>query len=69
MEQKGLIQRLPVKQDARLKKLVLTERSLELHRRLRQNADEMENRLLSGFTAEEQKQLMSYLERMQRNLD
>ena len=69
MEQKGLIQRMPVKQDARLKKLVLTERSLELHRRMRQNADEMETRLLIGFTPEEQTQLLSYLERMQHNLD
>lgn len=69
MEQKDLIQRLPVKQDARLKKLVLTERSLELHRRMRRNADEMETTLLRGFTPTEKKLLASYLERMQRNLD
>lgn len=69
MEQKGLILRLPVKQDARLKKLVLTERSLELHRRMRENADEMEVTLLKGFTPTEINLLASYLERMQRNLD
>lgn len=69
MEQKDLIRRLPVKQDARLKKLVLTQRSLELHRRMRENADEMEISLLKGFTPTEIKLLASYLERMQRNLD
>lgn len=69
MEQKELIRRLPVSQDARLKKLVLTERSLELHRLMRQNADKTEQHLLSGFTPEEETQLLSYLDRMLHNLD
>lgn len=69
MEQKGLILRLPVSQDARLKKLVLTDWALELHQQLRQNADEMDESLLAGFTPEEEKQLLSYLDRMLHNLD
>ncbi|MBP3542521.1 MAG: MarR family transcriptional regulator [Clostridia bacterium] len=69
MEQKGLILRLPVSQDARLKKLVLTDWAKELHHQMRQNADEMDQNLLAGFTPEEEKQLLSYLDRMLHNLD
>lgn len=69
MEQKGMILRLPVSQDARLKKLVLTDWTKELHHQLRQNADEMDQNLLAGFTPEEEKQLLSYLDRMLHNLD
>lgn len=69
MEQKGMILRLPVSQDARLKKLVLTDWAKELHHQLRQNADEMDQNLLAGFTPEEEKQLLSYLDRMLHNLD
>lgn len=69
MEQKGLIRRLPVSQDARLKKLALTDWARELHKELRHNADEMDRNLLAGFSPEEEKLLLSYLDRMLHNLD
>lgn len=69
MEQKGLIRRLSVSQDARLKKLELTDCARGLHEQLRHSADEMDRNLLRGFSPKEERQLISYLDRMLQNLD
>lgn len=68
MEQKGLVCRLSVKEDARLKKLVLTDRSKELYRQMSLNGAAMERRLLAGFTPEETARLFDYLDRMRHNM-
>lgn len=69
MEQKGLVERRSVAHDARLKKLVLTERSRELSHAMQREGDDMERLLLRGFSPEEQAQLYRFLERMMRNLE
>lgn len=69
MEQKGLVERRSVAHDARLKKLVLTERSRELSHAMQREGDDMERLLLRGFSPEEQTQLCRFLERMMRNLE
>ncbi|WP_283610681.1 MarR family winged helix-turn-helix transcriptional regulator [Faecalispora anaeroviscerum] len=68
MEQKGLIQRLAVAQDARLKKIVLTQKALEIRGLMLEDAKKMEATLIQGFTEEEIKTLLSYLERMKTNI-
>jgi DNA-binding MarR family transcriptional regulator len=68
MEQKGLIQRQAVAQDARLKKIVLTQKALETRGLMLEDAKKMETTLIQGFTEEEIKTLLSYLERMKTNI-
>lgn len=53
MERKGLIERQPVEHDARLKRLVLTERGRAIIERVEKDMQEMEDKLLSGLSEEE----------------
>lgn len=69
MEQKGLIERRSVPNDARLKKIVLTPKALDLHQAIINDIKKMEAELLQGFTHEEIDTLFSYIERMKKNLD
>ena len=68
MMQKGLIERFPVAHDARLKKLVLTQKALELSEKMRIYAEGVEREITAGFTEEELDTLLSYIERIRRNL-
>lgn len=68
MEEKGLIQRLPVPGDARLKKLVLTEQGWAVHEMADANMVRMEARLAEGFSEQELDHLFDYLLRLQNNL-
>ncbi|HBM81626.1 MAG TPA: MarR family transcriptional regulator [Clostridiaceae bacterium] len=68
MEQKGLIERHGVSDDARLKKLVLTPKALALHQEIMNDIKNTEAILLNGFTQEEIDNLSSYIERMKNNL-
>ena len=68
MEQKGLIQRQAVAQDARLKKLVLTEKAWKIKGLMREDSERMERTLTNGFTEEEVETLYSYLQRMRTNI-
>jgi DNA-binding MarR family transcriptional regulator len=68
MERKQLIQRQAVTQDARLKKIVLTEKAKELAGLMCKDAERMERTLLRGFTEEEVKTLYTYLIRMKENI-
>lgn len=68
MEKKGLITRESVPQDARLKKLVLTQKSLELCEKMRQSYNETEQKLTDGFTEKELDNLVGYLTRLRNNI-
>ena len=68
MEQKGLIQRQAVARDARLKKIVLTEKAWKIKELMKEDAERMERTLTEGFTGEEVKTLYSYIQRMKKNL-
>lgn len=68
MEQKDLIQRQPVAQDARLKKIVLTEKAKQLKGLMREDGKRMERILLKGFTQEERNTLHGYIRRMKQNI-
>lgn len=68
MEEKGFIRRLPVKADARLKKIVLTDKARDIHAMMAENKKEMEHCLLRGFTEEEMRDLARYLDRMKVNI-
>ncbi|MDD2214932.1 MAG: MarR family winged helix-turn-helix transcriptional regulator [Oscillospiraceae bacterium] len=68
MAQKGLIQRLPVAADARLKKIILTDKALQIRDIMAQDETNMEEIMLQGFSAAEVEQLLDYLSRMKDNL-
>ena len=69
IEQKGLVERQSVPQDARLKKLVLTERSRRLVQEMCQTGMTIDTRLLRGFSPDEVQTLYGFLDRMFRNLE
>ena len=68
MEQKGLVERQAVQRDARLKKLVLTEKALKLHQEIVNEIDIIENNLKKGFSKEEFELFLSFIDRMKNNL-
>lgn len=68
MEKKGLIQRVSVEQDARLKKIVLTSHAMHLMKEAEQDIEEMEALIVKGMSKQEQETLMKYLDRIADNL-
>lgn len=68
MEQKGLIVRQGVPQDARLKKIVLTQKAIEINEMVHKDVVQLEQNLTRGFTKAEISAMLDYLERMQDNL-
>ncbi|WP_085832349.1 MarR family winged helix-turn-helix transcriptional regulator [Clostridium merdae] len=68
MEQKGLIERHPVAQDARLKKIILTQKAMDIRQMRLEDARKMEATLIQGFNEDEIETLLSYIERMKTNL-
>jgi DNA-binding MarR family transcriptional regulator len=69
MVQKGLVERFSVEHDARLKKLVLTPKALQLYELMREDGQKLEAIITAGFSKEELDELFHYLERIRRNLD
>lgn len=65
----GFIEREPVEYDARLKKLVLTEKSKEIFKIMRNDRATLEAQMLLGFSEEEKKQLRGFLKRLSKNIE
>lgn len=68
MVRKGLIVRQSVTHDARLKKLVLTEKALDIAKLMDQDGENLEKTLRQGFSDDEIETLHQYLERLKKNL-
>lgn len=68
MEQKGFIVREPVEQDARLKKIVLTDKAIELHNAIRRSIDVFNTYLEAGITQEEKEEFFRILDKVTENL-
>ena len=69
MEKKGLIERVSVSHDARLKMIVPTEKSIEIGRFIKNDNEKLELQLKKGFSPQGLEQLYGYLERIQSNID
>ena len=65
----GFIEREAVDYDARLKKLVLTEKAREVFKIMRSDRAVLEDQMLKGFSEEEKKQLRVFLKRLSSNLE
>ena len=68
MEKKGLIERISSEQDARKKQVLLTEKSRKMMCQVEKDVREMEEKILSGMTQEEEAQFRNYLDRVIQNL-
>lgn len=68
MEKKGLIRRLPVAEDARLKRIVLTTQAINLHEEVETAVMRMEEIALRGLSEAEIDFFLEILEKMKANL-
>lgn len=69
MEQKGLVEKRSVSYDARLKKLVLTEKSEAIAHLMSDDMTKLESVLTDGFSDDELDTLYGYIDRMKNNLE
>ena len=69
MEQNGLIERQSVVQDARLKKILLTKKGLELQSRVKTTLDNFEESIKEDISSEELEVFFKVLEKINNNLD
>lgn len=68
MEKNGLITRSSVDRDARLKKLELTPRAIELHERIGRSVRQVEDRIALCLTPEEKQEFIRLCEKIRENL-
>ena len=68
MEKDGLIRRVPMERDARLKKLEMTEKGIDYDNASRENIIRLEEGMKKGFTEEEITIFREYLDRLTQNI-
>lgn len=68
MEKNGLITRAPVSYDARVKKILLTDKGLSLHQQAKSNIIKLERKLEQGLTKEELEIFFQVTEKIKDNL-
>ena len=69
LERDGYLYRLSSQQDARLKKLVLTEKALQLNQKMTENIDRMEALLSQSISQQYQEHFFSVLDQIKKNLE
>lgn len=69
MEQSGYITRESVKADARLKKIVLTEKAVNVHNLIVEDIERREKRMRAGISENELKAFFEITEKLRRNLE
>ncbi|MGN1131318.1 MAG: MarR family winged helix-turn-helix transcriptional regulator [Ruminococcus sp.] len=67
MESKKMVKTSFDEEDRRMKNVELTWGDEDLYEKLRENVDEMEQKLLTGFSEEEKSQFLSFLNRAYKN--
>ena len=68
MEKEGLITRIPMEKDARLKKLEMTEKGMQYDKAAYANVVRLEEGIEKGFTEEELAVFREYLDRLTQNI-
>lgn len=69
LEQKGYIVREPVDNDARLKRIVLTEKAKEVNREIRRQIDAFHEELEQGISSEEKEFFLRITDKIMKNLE
>lgn len=68
LEQKGYVVRVPVEYDARLKKIVLTEKAVRRHMEIRRRIDAFNEILEKDISQAEKEELFRILDKITQNL-
>lgn len=68
LEEKKMIVRVPVAHDARLKKIVLTEKAIEQHRLIREQIDAFNDNIEAGISPQEKQEFFRILDKIESNL-
>ncbi len=68
LEQDGLISRVPVSYDGRLKKIVPSEKARQNREKVLRDVQDLENRLLRGISEQDQAQWLEITKKMIENL-
>lgn len=69
MEQKGFIERVSVTSDARLKKIVLTNKAIENHERIIKSIKKREEKLKQGLSDSELKTFFDVMKKLTANME
>ena len=69
MEKNGMIIRRSVAHDARLKKLELTEKAIQIQQQVEREISAFEQKLVNGLTKEEIEMFYKIADKMKRNLE
>ena len=69
MEQNGFIKRVSVESDARLKKIVLTEKAVNIHKAVLNNINKREERLKKGLTENEVNTFLKIADKLMANME
>lgn len=69
MEKNELIIRQPVDYDARLKKIILTEKAIDCHNMIEAALDEVEDRIAQGLSEKELESFFSVIHKMKKNME
>ena len=69
MEQNGFVERISVPYDARLKKIVLTEKAVEMHKKETKKIEIIENTLKKGITNDELIAFYNVVDKIKANLE
>ena len=69
MEEKGMIERLSVHDDARLKQIVLTDYGRRIHGAAVHHAHMLEEKLYRNFTEEEMDTLLQQIKKLEHNME
>lgn len=69
MEKNQLIKRVSVESDARLKKIVLTEKAKEINKKISESIGYVEDKLTEGLTEEEIRVFQNIMKKIEKNLE
>lgn len=69
MEKNELIIRESVPSDARLKKIILTQKALDIHKLVVKDIKQLETQLIQGLSNEEVEAFFSIIEKMKKNME
>lgn len=68
LEKKGMIERVSVNHDARLKKILLTPKAVECNRKIMRQIDTFNQLLESGISKQEKEEFLRILDKISENL-
>lgn len=69
MEKNGIIQRLSVGRDARLKKIVLTDKAFEINKKVKEFESKMDSKMTNGIAKDELAVFFKVLDQIKKNME